>query len=69
MEITDIINEFLVNEDSRIEPTNISRALRGPVLRGQLWLETFSGPRYAVVDNWQTFWVDIFEEPAPINLP
>ena len=65
-EITGIINDYLVDEHNQKEPTNISRALRRPVLQNQEWLITSPGPLYSVVDQWKQYWENIFNELPPI---
>jgi len=64
-EITRTINTHLVDDHHRKEPTNVSRALRRPVLRRQPWLAvsvaTGSGaPRYSLTAGWEQEWERLF---------
>lgn len=63
--IASIINTFLVDETNQKEATNVSRTLRGPTLRSTEWLIYEPGPLYGVVRDWEPFWEEIFDEPAP----
>ena len=70
VEITDVINKFLVDDHHQKFPNNISRALRSPVLQSQQWLITSakSHSRYkqfGLVKDWQKYWERFFNEPAP----
>jgi len=71
--ITRIINQYLVNDLSKAEPTNISRSLRSSILQSQSWLITHNPKSrskkklYGLSDDWPRYWEDLFEE-APPNL-
>jgi len=68
-EITRVINQYLVDDLTKVEPTNISKALRGKALQSQSWLITEKiAPRkklYGLSDCWQTHWVENFQEEPP----
>jgi len=69
--ITRVINQYLVNDLSKAEPTNISRSLRSSILQSQSWLITHhpkSGSKkklYGLSDDWSRYWEDLFEEVPP----
>jgi len=70
VEITDVINTYLVDDYNKKFPNNISRALRSPILQSQAWLmtNTTSHPRhkrFGLAEDWQKYWKEIFKEPAP----
>lgn len=70
-EITDIINDYLVDDHNKKAPNNISRALRSEFLLSQTWLvKKFSTPRkkmFGVVSDWEQYWLEIFGEPISKN--
>jgi len=58
-EITRAINQHVFSDQERKEPTNVSRALRRPVLREQPWLVAVGEEgnyRYALSESWQEHW-------------
>jgi hypothetical protein len=70
VEITRIINEYLVDDHNRKEPTNVSRALRGKALKSQDWLAVLEGTkprrkRFGLSENWEKSWIEIFGKPVP----
>lgn len=69
-EISRMINQYLVDDINKVEPTNISKSLRGKVLQSQDWLRTeHLGSRkklYELSDTWHIYWEKTFNEPAPI---
>lgn len=72
-EITRTINMYLVDDHNRKEPTNVSRALRHPVLRAQPWLAvaidpTSGHPRYALKPGWVEHWEELFGIPYSRSL-
>ena len=68
-EIAHIINQYLTDDINRVEPTNISKALRSPNLQSQSWLKTeYPTPRkklYGLANNWRSYWEQIFKEASP----
>lgn len=68
-EITRIINQYLVDDLNKVEPTNISKALRGKALQSQAWLRTeHIAPRkklYQLSDNWRSYWEQTFKDAPP----
>jgi GTPase SAR1 family protein len=69
-DIARIVNQFLVDDINKVEPTNISKALRGKALQSQDWLNTEEiasrKKRYSLSDNWPIYWQQTFKEPLPI---
>ena len=68
-EITEVINEYLVDDHHKKAPNNISRSLRSENLQSQPWLLTkHVSPRkklFGLKENWEIYWLEIFGEPAP----
>ncbi|HLP87394.1 MAG TPA: P-loop NTPase fold protein [Nostocaceae cyanobacterium] len=68
-EIAKIINQYLVDDMNKVEPTNISKALRGSALQSQSWLNTHQiAPRkklYELSDNWRSYWEQTFKAESP----
>jgi ABC-type dipeptide/oligopeptide/nickel transport system ATPase component len=67
VQITDIVNEYLVDDHNRKFSNNISRALRSPALVSQPWLvilNRYRGKRnfFGVSNDWPTFWESYFGE-------
>jgi Cdc6-like AAA superfamily ATPase len=69
-EITRVINNYLVDDINKVEPTNISKALRGKTLQSQNWLKTEDVASrkklYGLSDAWPSYWKQNFNEPLPI---
>jgi hypothetical protein len=70
IEITKVINSYLVSDHQKKFPNNISRALRQPALVSQPWLDiahNYEGNRnfFGLADNWSTYWKQHFQEEAP----
>ena len=70
MQITKVINDHLVDDHNKREPTNISRALRGKVLPSQKWLAIKKAPNskrklFGLTKDWKKYWEEFFEEEAP----
>ena len=70
VEITKVINSYLVGDHQKRFPNNISRALRQPALISQPWLDIahkYEGNRnfFGLADNWFTHWQQNFQEEAP----
>ena len=69
VEITNIINEHLVDDYNQKAPNNISRTLRSEIIKQADWLVSrkISARRkvFQVKQNWPEYWQDIFGEPAP----
>lgn len=68
-EIARIINHYLVDDINKVEPTNISKALRGKALQSQDWLQTehiaFRKKSYGLSDTWRSYWEQTFKEALP----
>ncbi|MBE8999706.1 hypothetical protein IQ274_16050 [Nostoc sp. LEGE 12447] len=68
-EIANIINQYLVDDINKVEPTNISKALRGKALQSQSWLNTEEiasrKKLYGLSDNWRSYWEQTFNEQSP----
>jgi hypothetical protein len=69
-EIAKMINHYLVDDINKVEPTNISKALRGKALQSQDWLRTehitSRKKLYGLSDTWRSYWEQTFKETAPI---
>jgi hypothetical protein len=70
VEITEVINSYLVDDDNRKFSNNISRALRGATLREQVWLRTVgddgrSRNLFGLEVGWEQSWQAVFDAPAP----
>jgi hypothetical protein len=70
VETTEIVNEYLVSDYDQKATNNISRTLRSKNMQSQAWLLTKKltarQKAFGVKENWQTYWTEIFGEPAPI---
>ncbi|MEM7795999.1 MAG: hypothetical protein AAF579_16295 [Cyanobacteria bacterium P01_C01_bin.118] len=70
-EVERVINQFLTDEYSRVEPTNIARKLRSSTMQKKEWLVTVivdehsEKKHYGLSKNWKTYWLKLFAEPAP----
>jgi hypothetical protein len=67
-EITRLMNQHIFSDQERKEPTNISRALRSPVLRDQEWLAVAGSKgdwKYGLSEAWREEWRTIFGSDAP----
>ncbi len=67
-EIARLVNEHVFADVDRKHGTNVSRALRSPVLRQQRWLAVHGEPgawRYGLKANWRGEWQALFTTPAP----
>ncbi|WP_049071871.1 AAA family ATPase [Klebsiella michiganensis] len=69
-EITETINDHLVNEDNKKFTNNVSRALRSNSLIKQKWLLIRTDlhhkfRKFSLNNEWQSQWVEIFEESPP----
>jgi Cdc6-like AAA superfamily ATPase len=69
-DIARIVNQFLVDDINKVEPTNISKALRGKALQSQDWLKTEEiasrKKLYSLSDTWPIYWQQTFKEILPI---
>lgn len=69
VDITQVINDNLVDDHNKKAPNNISRALRSKTLQNQAWLATERiserKKRFSLRDGWEKYWVNIFGIPAP----
>lgn len=68
-DITRIINTHLLDDQHQVEPTNISRALRSPLLKGEKWLSVKKvgrSPMFSLRgDLWKAEWESLFEMEVP----
>ena len=69
-QIADRINRFIRGEDRAVLATNVSRALRGKLLRSQPWLSvsqerSFEKPRYSLQIGWEDAWRETFGIEIP----
>jgi hypothetical protein len=69
IDITNVINEHLVDDHNQKAPNNVSRALRGKTMQSQPWLLTSQiSPRkksFSLTNEWQEYWLEIFNVPPP----
>ncbi|HLF90417.1 MAG TPA: hypothetical protein VI451_15825, partial [Anaerolineales bacterium] len=67
VEITKVINDYLVDDFHEVWPNNVSRALRNKTLQSQKWLKTKKiNPRlklYGLAKGWEKYWLEVFGEP------
>lgn len=69
-EITRTINVHLLDDHHHVEPTNISRALRSPIMRKQTWLLKEKSKKgkstiFSLGAGWEAIWVELFLSRAP----
>ena len=68
--LTRIINQCLLDDHHKVEPTNISRVLRGPTALGQTWLlravDASGHPEFSLARNWHEAWKTTFHENPPL---
>lgn len=73
-QITETINDYIVNDDNKKHPNNASRALRSNSLIKQKWLliRTDLHPKFtkfSLSSTWQSEWIEIFgEEPPEVGI-
>jgi hypothetical protein len=70
-EITRVLNDCIFTDTEKKEPTNVSRALRHPMLRSQTWLVVAGEKgawRYGLSQGWREQWQSVFEIPLPSTL-
>lgn len=70
IELTKIINKYLVASDNQKYPNNVSRALRSEKLKNQGWLLIRSDmhhkfKKFALSDCWKDHWIEIFQITPP----
>lgn len=69
VDITNVINEHLVDDHNKKAPNNVSRALRGKTLQSQPWLLTTEiSPRkksFSLASDWQKYWLEVFNVQPP----
>lgn len=71
VEITKVINTYLVDDHHTKFPNNISRALRSSTLRSQEWLaikkdDKARGNLFGLGKEWRRCWEEIFHMDAPV---
>lgn len=69
-ELTRVINQLLLDDQHKVEPTNISRVLRGPTAKNQNWLtiriaESDGNREFSLSKGWQEAWRNTFSEEPP----
>jgi hypothetical protein len=64
-EITEVINKFLVDDYHQKQAASVLRSLRQPTLQSQDWLITRPGPKYSLSDEWERYWIKLFNETVP----
>lgn len=69
-EVERIINQYLVDDHSKVEPTNIARKLRSQAMQEKPWLVTrktgVSDKKvYGLSEDWKLHWRNIFDEESP----
>jgi hypothetical protein len=69
-EVERAINQYLVDNHSKVEPTNIARKLRSPTMQAKPWLITHrtgvaDKKLYGVSDDWDVYWREMFNEEPP----
>jgi hypothetical protein len=67
VELTKLINDYLVSDTNQKFPNNVSRALRSNKLQSQKWLECrtdmhVKNKMFGLTDCWETYWSEIFEK-------
>lgn len=72
-EVERTINQYLTDDHSKVEPTNIARKLRSKTMQDKPWLNTQrtgigDKKMYGVFDDWAVYWRNIFDEESP-SLP
>ncbi len=70
VEITNVINVYLVGDHEKKAPNNISRALRSATLQNQPWLLTIPiserKKSFALRDGWEQYWLALFGSTPPM---
>ncbi|GGA93939.1 hypothetical protein [Agarivorans gilvus] len=66
-DLTKVINDYLVSEDNKKYPNNVSRALRSKKLQEQDWLQMRAdmhpkNKMFGLSEEWQNFWDEVFIE-------
>ncbi|MCW8899043.1 MAG: hypothetical protein OQK95_00020 [Gammaproteobacteria bacterium] len=69
-EITRIINNHLLDDQHSVEPTNISRALRSPIIKSQKWIVAKKSHKarstiFLLGEGWEDVWEEIFLVKPP----
>lgn len=69
-EVERTINQYLTDDHSKVEPTNIARKLRSKPMQDKPWLithRTGSADKklYGLSDDWAVYWKNIFDEEPP----
>ncbi len=69
-QLTHVINRHLLDDYSKVEATNISRALRSPVMKKQNWITRKPGniagtTVFELGDDWQSAWTSVFDVKPP----
>lgn len=70
VEVERVINQYLTDDHSKVESTNIARKLRSKTMQNKPWLVTsMTGKKdrklYSICDEWKIYWQEIFEDDAP----
>lgn len=69
-EITEIINDYIVSDDNKKYPNNVSRALRSNTLIKQPWLLVRTDlhhkfRKFSLSHSWQSEWIELFNQEPP----
>jgi hypothetical protein len=70
VEVERTISQYLTDDHSKVESTNIARKLRSKAMQNRSWLithRTGKGDKklYGISDNWKTYWKEMFDEDPP----
>jgi hypothetical protein len=69
IDITNVINEHLLDDRNKKAPNNVSRALRGRALQSQPWLSTTAissrKKSFSLANSWQLHWQEVFNVQPP----
>ena len=69
VEITKLINDYLVSDTNQKFPNNVSRALRTNKLLSQKWLDCrtdihVKNKMFGLTDSWKNYWSEIFDKKS-----
>jgi GTPase SAR1 family protein len=67
-DIAGVINQYGVDDQSKVLSTNVSKTLRSALLRTQRWLTCYERggqPRYGLGNGWEEDWRVVFGEDPP----
>lgn len=68
-EITKMINMHLLDDQQKLAATNVSKSMRGSVMRSQPWLRHITAANghsaFSLSKDWKSHWIDVFKSEAP----